>query len=184
MTESSNTECVARRKHNALANVPWQIRADIQEKIEEMPDSNRKTILRLYFVEERSSSEIVSYCELHGIKSRSHTFYSARSIQNIVARHFPEVRMYRRKNKDKEKRMNHQRYIREHIAVRCGQCGSEENLEWHHMIPISIGGETVEENMVCLCARCHRMVNAYHARLGLKKVSECVEKERKEGDND
>lgn len=86
-----------KRKYNALASVPWEIRADIKQRITAMPDGNEKTILALYFIDGLSSPAIVSYCEGHGITSRSHTHYSTRSVQQIIRKHFPEVSQYRSK---------------------------------------------------------------------------------------
>ena len=157
----------AKRKYNALANVPWQVRADIQARIDQMPDGNDKTILTLYFIDGMSSPEIVRYCEQHGICSRVHSFYTKRSINYIVAKHFPEVSKYRKRNPEGKKRQLHFKYISEHRKERCGKCGSTENLEWHHMIPLSIGGESCDENMVCLCSECHRKITTYHIRNGI-----------------
>lgn len=156
-----------KRKYDALANVPWQVRADIQRRIERMPDGNDKTILALYFISGMSSPEIVRYCEVNGIRSRVNTFYTKRSVNYIVSKYFPEVSKYRRRNPEGGKRELHFKYIQSHRKERCGKCGSTENLEWHHMIPLSIGGKTCEENMVCLCSECHRKITSYHYRTGI-----------------
>ena len=39
---------------------------------------------------------------------------------------------------------------------RCAACGAQENLEAHHILPLSWGGETVAENINTLCAPCHK----------------------------
>ena len=154
-----------KRKYNALRNVPWEERARIRDCIGNMPDGKEKEILRLYFVDGRSPSEIILYCQERGIRSRNGTHYTTRSIQNICNKYFPEVRRYRRRNPDHERRAQHFKYISSNQKVRCGKCGSEERLEWHHMIPMSYGGETCEENMVCLCHECHKRVTNYHITL-------------------
>lgn len=153
------------RKYNALRNVPWEERARIRDSIESMPDGKEKVMLRLYFVDGKSPSEIIEYCREHDIRSRNGTNYTTRSIQNICYKHFPEVRVYRRRNPDHAKREKHFQYIAKNQKVRCGKCGSEEQLEWHHMIPVSYGGETVDENMICLCHRCHKAITNYHIKL-------------------
>jgi hypothetical protein len=38
---------------------------------------------------------------------------------------------------------------------RCAQCGSTENLEAHHIEPVSEGGIPSLENILTLCWRCH-----------------------------
>lgn len=43
---------------------------------------------------------------------------------------------------------------------RCVQCGSQENLEFDHVIPFSRGGATTERNLQLLCERCNREKSA------------------------
>jgi len=40
-------------------------------------------------------------------------------------------------------------------AGRCELCGSKQNLEAHHIIPIAFGGPDVKENLICVCRVCH-----------------------------
>ncbi len=42
------------------------------------------------------------------------------------------------------------------IGVLCCNCGSKEELEYHHVVPISLGGKDVNSNIVCLCYPCHQ----------------------------
>ena len=59
---------------------------------------------------------------------------------------------------------------REHEAAKryrlkksyCEKCGSTEPLFLHHIIPLSWGGKSSEENCITLCETCHRAV---HKRL-------------------
>jgi len=52
---------------------------------------------------------------------------------------------------------------REHLTERekdligrtCINCGSDENIEYHHVIPLSIGGRNVLSNIQPLCYECH-----------------------------
>lgn len=37
----------------------------------------------------------------------------------------------------------------------CRICGSEENLEVHHMLALTFGGKSTMKNMITLCADCH-----------------------------
>lgn len=41
----------------------------------------------------------------------------------------------------------------------CELCGSSFNLETHHIKSKGSGGDDVPENLVCLCAVCHRTVH-------------------------
>lgn len=40
----------------------------------------------------------------------------------------------------------------------CAHCG-EHALDAHHIIPIEEGGEDTQENLICLCRRCHQQVH-------------------------
>jgi hypothetical protein len=37
----------------------------------------------------------------------------------------------------------------------CRICGSEENLEVHHMLALTYGGKSTLKNLITLCADCH-----------------------------
>ena len=39
---------------------------------------------------------------------------------------------------------------------KCAKCGSKENLEFDHIIPISKGGSSTERNIQLLCEKCNR----------------------------
>lgn len=40
--------------------------------------------------------------------------------------------------------------------ARCVKCGSNENLEFDHIIPVALGGSSTERNVQLLCERCNR----------------------------
>lgn len=56
----------------------------------------------------------------------------------------------------------------------CEKCGSTIGLEIHHKKPLSLGGNTVEENLIVLCANCHIeahiMDRSELTKLGIEKA--------------
>lgn len=38
---------------------------------------------------------------------------------------------------------------------RCARCNSTDDLETHHIIPVSKGGVDKQTNLITLCGRCH-----------------------------
>ena len=49
----------------------------------------------------------------------------------------------------------------------CGNCGSIENIEFHHVVPLEFGGRNVITNIVPLCHQCHCLA---HQKVGRKKI--------------
>ncbi|MFB6271973.1 MAG: HNH endonuclease [Salinibacter sp.] len=39
---------------------------------------------------------------------------------------------------------------------RCVRCGSTENIEFDHIVPVSKGGSSTTQNVELLCQRCNR----------------------------
>ena len=39
----------------------------------------------------------------------------------------------------------------------CAACGQEHDLQYHHLVPLSMGGENKPSNIVVLCAPCHQI---------------------------
>ena len=46
-------------------------------------------------------------------------------------------------------------YCLEKYDYKCAECGYKDELECHHIKPISIGGSNDIENLVILCPKCH-----------------------------
>lgn len=43
----------------------------------------------------------------------------------------------------------------------CGKCGSKENLELHYMLPVVLGGDNDDRNLIILCQDCHHQTTNY-----------------------
>lgn len=46
----------------------------------------------------------------------------------------------------------------------CAACGSTDNLQYHHLIPRSLGGSDDETNLITLCGGCHAKAHDSKAR--------------------
>lgn len=53
----------------------------------------------------------------------------------------------------------------ERYGTACINCGDTENIEWHHVVPLCIGGYDKPSNIVPLCAACHKAVTDHELLL-------------------
>lgn len=51
--------------------------------------------------------------------------------------------------------------IKEDANFKCRICGSSENLQVHHKIPIKNGGTNIKENLILLCKSCHQKLHQF-----------------------
>lgn len=53
----------------------------------------------------------------------------------------------------------HSYILREMVRNVCGNtccnCGSTENIQYHHIVPLKLGGTNKTSNIVAICHRCH-----------------------------
>lgn len=45
------------------------------------------------------------------------------------------------------------------IGRQCANCGATDDLTYHHIIPLALGGSDQPSNMVCLCGACHYKIH-------------------------
>ena len=50
-------------------------------------------------------------------------------------------------------------YVKYRDSYKCVKCGSDDNLEVHHILPRSKGGRDNPRNMVTLCRNCHQEIH-------------------------
>lgn len=148
-------------------NIPWSRRTEIAEQIRCMPESIRKQILHLAFVEGMSTTDIANFAEKNDtMHSRLGKPIGRRRIQQIIAEEIPDHSAYQIKGTAKKQgRGDHAKYIYHAQKRKCANCGAESNLEMHHMIPVFLGGTAEPENMICMCKSCHAAITAYQSRM-------------------
>ena len=59
-------------------------------------------------------------------------------------------------SKVEQKRRILNRSDKEEIGLQCCNCGSTEDLQYHHIVPISLGGIDINSNMCCLYYKCYK----------------------------
>ena len=66
------------------------------------------------------------------------------------------------------------------VGTKCCNCGSEKDLQYHHIVPTELGGNDILSNMCCVCGECHHKIHfgksknidhGYLIREGIKKSS-------------
>lgn len=45
--------------------------------------------------------------------------------------------------------------LKDNLGNTCCNCGSDENIEYHHIVPLRLGGTNKISNIVPLCRACH-----------------------------
>lgn len=52
--------------------------------------------------------------------------------------------------------------LKERLGCTCANCGSEDDIEYHHIVPLALGGTNALTNLIPLCYKCHKA--AHHGR--------------------
>ena len=60
-----------------------------------------------------------------------------------------------KKNKNEFNRFSFREKLDEELVCICVNCGSNKNLSYHHIVPLSLGGTNNLSNIVRLCPTCH-----------------------------
>ena len=132
-------------------------------------EKRNKKILEYAFIQNKTALEISH------LNDKDIICYSNRArgkpVSNVeVSRVIRSYDLVHTKRIDYNKRNNYER--RKEITKKlhsgeikkpliCGCCGNEENLELHHIIPISLGGNDDYYNLIYLCFNCHKKMHKY-----------------------
>ncbi|MEO2679758.1 HNH endonuclease [Clostridium butyricum] len=65
---------------------------------------------------------------------------------------------------------------KEEIGLQCCNCGSKEDLQYHHIVPVVIGGKDINSNMCCLCYDCHYKLHHDGKESKVNNHSELIKK--------
>lgn len=134
-------------------------------------EKRAKKILKFFVFDNMSASAIARMRDpdivAFGNRSKGMPL-GAVSILRIIYTYFPEWQGRNNKSTEGNKRVEQIRKREKqkspHIR-QCAFCGSQDNLEEHHMIPLFLGGTNDDRNLVFLCKGCHKSVSSYQARI-------------------
>lgn len=159
-----------RKRHDMWRAFPHERMEKLKRSIRHMDDGRDKIILELAFIHGLTTTEIAEVAKTReDMLSRNHKPISRRTIQNIIAKYVPDRNDYQDHSQQNRGRKDHSAFIANHRKTNCVLCGSAEGVEWHHMIPVAMGGTAEPENMICLCSACHDAATAYQLRILRKK---------------
>lgn len=65
---------------------------------------------------------------------------------------------------------------KEEIGLQCCNCGSKEDLQYHHIVPLALGGKDINSNMCCLCYDCHYKLHHDGKESKVNNHSELIKK--------
>ena len=148
-------------------------RVQALKKIDAMEEYNKeqsraKAILTYFIKDNMCASAISRLNDPRIVAFSNRSFYkplSATSILRIIYQYFPEFEGRQLKqNVSNRNRVDLIRKREKHNSPhikQCGFCGSTENLEEHHMIPLYMGGTNDDRNLIFLCHKCHKEVSKY-----------------------
>lgn len=65
----------------------------------------------------------------------------------------------------------------------CAACNATEELQHHHLTPISKGGEDIEVNIITLCTSCHSKIHGYSNDIWQDHTQMILDKKREQKEN-
>lgn len=153
----------------------------IRNTYRKIDNERDRQIIKLCFIDDNSTYEALKII-MDMSDEQQKMFYSnqgkllsIRRIQQIIDEYYPDYRdnviELRKKSREANKKVrplrgNYQDVIKECTAIKnCSFCGETQNLEIHHMIPVSMNGTSDSRNLIYLCNDCHKKVTNYQINL-------------------
>lgn len=132
-------------------------------------EKRNKKILQYAFIQNKTALEISKLndkdiiCYSNKAKGKQLTNESiSRIIRSYNLVHTKRIDYSKRKNYERRKNLTKKIQSKEIVKpLMCGCCGEEKNLELHHIIPISLGGNNDYYNLLYLCHNCHKKIHKY-----------------------
>ena len=170
---------VKMNKLNCGWNLPAKITATIVSRILELDpqtdaEKRDKRILELAFIDDMNATQIARLNDplIVGMGNRSKGKPLSQSSISKICRDFaPEIAEYKKAHAStviKRRTALYQKRQRGEInrpAV-CATCGSDTDIEQHHIIPLVAGGTDDYFNLISLCHDCHmKLHHAIYDRL-------------------
>lgn len=66
-------------------------------------------------------------------------------------------------------------------GIKCCNCQSVEDIQYHHIVPMSSGGFDIISNIVPLCSICHALVHSKESMASSTLIKQGIAKAKAEG---
>lgn len=140
--------------------IEWGMLSERNEKILIEIIFNQKTTAQLNYLAKTDP-------DYSWLQSNQGKPMSVRRIQQILTEYFPEfhIQTTHKTNRKNQKIRTEQTRLRKVMITPnscCGKCGCKDNLEIHHMLPVVLGGDNNDDNLLILCSDCHHKVTTIY----------------------
>ena len=130
-----------------------------------------KKILQYFFIDGLNASDISSLGDplivSHSNRGKGKPL-SASSILARIYNYFPDLEKHHGNacgDKTRIELMKKRRKVPSTHIKQCAFCGSINDLQEHHMIPLALGGTNDDRNLIFLCKFCHGNVTKYQRNI-------------------
>lgn len=81
-----------------------------------------------------------------------------------------------RQLKKEYNRKSFKKILKEELGHKCANCSSETDIEYHHIVPLALGGTNRITNIVPLCSECHEIA---HGSVKIRQICKPIVTGRK-----